>query len=190
MGAPSRICPLHHQVHRRPPSPSSSYRGRGSPREGRHDSRHRTSDPVRTSDIEGHEGGNQRQKLCIGRRTSYRQRTSEIPMTESLQIPRTSGGLRTSDTSDVRNPTGVRHPLLQIARPLPDPTDTTTFGRPTHIGRPTSAKFGRPNPVGRPKPACAQRQLGDGPCIPLLSPRPKALVPFLRIRVSYDSTQT
>src|SRR4051812_584590 len=152
MGAPSRICPLHHQVHRRhprrPPSPSSSYWGRSSPREGRHDSRHRTSDPVRTSDIEGHEGGSRGQKLCIGRptvfgrpkcRTSDRQRTSEIPITESLQIPRTYGGLRTSDTSDVRNPTDVRHLLLQIARPLPDPTDTTTFGR--------------PNPVGRPKPA-------------------------------------
>src|SRR3954469_11062756 len=90
-------------------------------------------------------------------RTSDRQRTSEIPMTESLQMPRTYGGLRTSDTSDVRNPTDVRHLLLQIARPLPDPTDTTTFGR--------------PNPVGRPKPACVQRQLGHGPCIPLLSPR-------------------
>src|SRR3954471_12860347 len=35
-------------------SPSSSYRGRGSPREGRHDSRRRTPD------IEGHEGGNRR----------------------------------------------------------------------------------------------------------------------------------
>src|SRR3954462_8534273 len=104
-------------------------------------------------------------------RTSGRQRTSEIPITESMQNPRTSGGLRESDTSDVRNPTDVRHLLLQIARPLPDPTDTTTFGRPTHIGRPTPAKFGRPNPVGRPKPACAQRQLGHGPCIPLLSPR-------------------
>src|SRR4051812_7938174 len=34
-------------------------------------------------------------------RTSDRHRMSEIPMTESLQIPRTSGGLRTSDTSDV-----------------------------------------------------------------------------------------
>src|SRR3954464_3757214 len=144
MGAPSRICPLHHQVHRRRPrrlpSPSSSYRGRGSPREGRHDSRHRTSDPVRTSDIEGHEGGNRGQKLCIGRRTSDRLRTSEVSdvrqttdvrnphdrefanssdvrWTSGVPTPRTSETQRTSDISCSRSPGLYRTPQ---ARQLSD----------------------------------------------------------------------
>ena len=104
-------------------------------------------------------------------RTSDRLRTSETPMTESWQSQRTSGGLRTSDTSDVRNPTDVRHLLLQLAMTLQDSGPTTTFGRPNHVGRPTSATFGRPKPIGRPKPACVQRQLGHSPCTPLLPPR-------------------
>ena len=103
--------------------------------------------------------------------TSDRQRTSET-LTESWQFQRTSGGLRTSDTPDVRNPTDVRHLLLQLARPLRNPASTTTFGRPNHVRRPTSPTFGRPTSptFGRPKPACVQRQLGHSPCTPLLPP--------------------
>src|SRR4051812_16757773 len=48
-------------------------------------------------------------------RTSDSQRTSEI-MIERLQMHRTSGRLRTSDVSDVRNPTDVRHPSTSSAK--------------------------------------------------------------------------
>src|SRR3954469_10835642 len=136
MGAPSRICPLHHQVHRRrprrPPSPSSSYRGRGSPREGRHDSSHRTSDPVRTSDIEGHEGDNRRQKLCIGRRTSDRLRTSEVSDVRQTTDVRNPHEREYANSSDVRWTSGVRH-------------------------------LGRPKPNGRPTSPAPDRQASTGP---------------------------
>src|SRR4051812_26890449 len=121
MGAPSRICPLHHQVHKRrpsrPPSPSSSYRGRGSPREGRHDSRHRTFD------IEGHEGGNRRQKLCIGRRTSDRLRTSKVSDVQQTTDVRNPHDRESANSSDVRWTSDVRH--LGRLKPNGRPTSPT-----------------------------------------------------------------
>src|SRR3954469_11062757 len=83
--------------------------------------RHRTSDPVRTSDIEGHEGGNRGQKLCIGRRTSDRLRTSEVSDVRQTTDVRNPHDREFANASDVRWTSDVRH-----------------LGRPKPNGRPTS----------------------------------------------------
>ena len=81
-------------------------------------------------------------------RTSDGVRTSDVPNPKPAQYLRTSVIFRTSDTSDVRKPTDVRHLNCAFCQ-VPS---FARFGRPSSFGRPTYWHVGRPNDVGRPQP--------------------------------------
>src|SRR4051812_34397157 len=87
-------------------------------------------------------------------RTSDSQRTFEL-MTERLQMHRTSGRLRTSDVSDVRNPTDVRHPSSSSAK-TPAARRQHFDYRTSEAQRTSDPSFRRPKPNGRPNlPVCS-----------------------------------